>query len=319
MKNLSDVDTIVQENLLLVNWHFKRSQQGNTIQYTVRESEDGVLIGIYRLSQWPNGNLKMSWTNKAPGDKKFIKMRDDFHFKMLMPLITALQDNTEKEAHIRTEGIDTPSSGRSVREMLETFSAFAAEPLRTDLSEFAKQLSSPTYEMIQELAKTLNVSENFAHMFGEPLTVSDEMFQQAQLDAGIDNIETKLGALIPEIKNNPPSSNISQAEKAALLSKMADMSAEMLMLRNKLEELGQSKKASSIKRGPNLETRRKIRELAQKREDEINRHKPINGWVNSCQVVQIDPQTARNNAPNLRANWNDTTYHWTEEMEGWGD
>jgi len=71
------------------------------------------------------------------------------------------------------------------------------------------------------------------------------------------------------------------------------------------------------KRGPNLETLEKIKQLAKNREEQISKNKLISGWVISCQNVGINSETARINAPILRSKWSDKSYHWNEQDENW--
>jgi|GEM_PF-4106821 len=109
----------------------------------------------------------------------------------------------------------------------------------------------------------------------------------------------------------------------AMNYKKEDANNDLQAIKNELNQIKQAlkskpnKKNAKLHQKPNTGTREKIRELAKIREDAISKNKPINGWVASCQIAEINSETARINAPNLRANWYIKTYHWREDLENW--
>lgn len=76
-------------------------------------------------------------------------------------------------------------------------------------------------------------------------------------------------------------------------------------------------KEKASRRGPNLDTREKIRNLAKDRQERISENKTILGWVKSCENAGVNSETAKLNAPTLRSNWGDKKYQWREDQEDW--
>ena len=63
------------------------------------------------------------------------------------------------------------------------------------------------------------------------------------------------------------------------------------------------------KRGMNDDTREKLNLLSSIREQNIKNDEVTIAWTTACQRAKIDPDTARRYAKELRAKWNDSTYH----------
>ncbi len=63
------------------------------------------------------------------------------------------------------------------------------------------------------------------------------------------------------------------------------------------------------KRGMNDDTRFKLKRLGEIRAKKIQNGKVNITWTNACQQVGIDTDTAREHAPELRAQWDNPNYH----------
>ena len=62
-------------------------------------------------------------------------------------------------------------------------------------------------------------------------------------------------------------------------------------------------------RGPNADTIHKLEELRKMRLESINDDEVTLGWVEACQQVGIDPDTAKKHEPELRKCWYDASYN----------
>jgi hypothetical protein len=102
-----------------------------------------------------------------------------------------------------------------------------------------------------------------------------------------------------------------------LLELFSEILTRISIPQKKMGNTVKSKNKKILRRGPNLDTREKIRNLAKNREDQISANQLIVGWVKSCEKVGINHATAKFNAPILRSKWTDRTYHWNEDQENW--
>ncbi len=65
----------------------------------------------------------------------------------------------------------------------------------------------------------------------------------------------------------------------------------------------------SKRRGPNLPTFRKIRELADYREQYRKEKSRLPTWTSACQKLRMNYRTVKRHAPELLEKWNDEDFH----------
>jgi hypothetical protein len=206
----------------------------------------------------------------------------------------------------------------------------AASNISEAIQQASNHITSPSVDMMMELGAQAISLQDIIKDFGETVGVQStgnfaDDFHQI---TGLDVEEITPVEFISEGRNNlqyqqnqdyvvPSSDGINLQTVMALLD---SQNKTIENLRKELDDLKNKsilRKDKKVSQKPNLSTREKIRHLANYRQEQISKKKSIPGWVASCQWVGIDPKTANNHASNLRAQWENKDYEWSEDKEFW--